>query len=81
MLQYLDAGGKQRRETDGTVIYIGDGGGGMFNTPYFDQEMQTNYTVQVNRMNEYEICINFTFKNNEFCPLTFLIWLLSKKIK
>lgn len=42
-----DVGGNQRRDTDGMVIYVGEGGGGMFNTPYFDQEMVTNYTVQV----------------------------------
>jgi len=42
-----DVGGNQRRDSDGMVIYVGDGGGGKFNTPYFDQEMVTNYTVQV----------------------------------
>ena len=42
-----DFGGNQRWDTDGMVIYVGEGGGGMFNTPYFDQEMVTNYTVQV----------------------------------
>ena len=42
-----DVGGNQRRDTDGMVIYVGEGGGGMFNTPYFDQEMVSNYTVQV----------------------------------
>jgi len=43
-----DVGGNQRRDTDGMVIYVGEGAGmnGIYNTPYFDQEMVSNYTVQ-----------------------------------
>ena len=52
-LYYLDVGGNHRSDTDGTVIYVGDGIEGMFNTPYFDQEMLTNYTVQVNMTRIY----------------------------
>ena len=58
-----DFGGNQRWDTDGMVIYVGEGGGGMFNTPYFDQEMVTNYTVQV-KMN-----VNAHFKRNQMYSL------------
>ena len=29
------------------VIYVGEGINGVYNTPYFDATMKTNYTVQV----------------------------------
>ena len=60
------------------VIFEGEIGdkwafNGMFNTPYFDQEMKTNFTVQVKfpqlcRCNisnfrlHYSICIRYKYK-------------------
>lgn len=42
-------GGGVDGDTEGMVIYIGEGDGmtGMYGQPYFDNTMKTNYTVQV----------------------------------
>ena len=34
-------------EEDDMVIYVGEGMNGIYNQPYFDNSMKTNFTVQV----------------------------------
>ena len=34
-------------DAEDMVIYVGEGINGVYNTPYFDATMKTNYTVQV----------------------------------
>jgi len=42
-----EVGCKYKRDHEGMLVYVGDDRDQTFNTPYFDQEMITNYTVQV----------------------------------
>ena len=39
-------GGPDTHEED-MVIYVGEGMNGIYNQPYFDNSMKTNFTVQV----------------------------------
>ena len=34
-------------DAEDMVIYVGEGINGVYNTPYFDASMKTNYSVQV----------------------------------
>ena len=48
---FQEVGGKYKRDHEGMLVYVGDDRDQTFNTPYFDQEMITNYTVQVRKRN------------------------------
>ena len=41
-------GGGSHGEAEEMVIYVGEGLNGVYNRPYFDNTMKTNFTVQVN---------------------------------
>ena len=44
-------GGPDTEEED-MVIYVGEGMNGIYNQPYFDNSMKTNFTVQVRICNK-----------------------------
>lgn len=44
-------GGPDTEEED-MVIYVGEGMNGVYNQPYFDNSMKTNFTVQVRICNK-----------------------------
>ena len=44
-------GGPDTQEED-MVIYVGEGMNGIYNMPYFDNSMKTNFTVQVRICNK-----------------------------
>ena len=42
-------------EGEEMVIYVGEGMNGIYNMPYFDNSMKTNFTVQVVDLQQFQI--------------------------
>ena len=56
-------GGPDTEEED-MVIYVGEGMNGIYNQPYFDNSMKTNFTVQVRICNKKKKSFDDIFPTN-----------------
>ena len=65
---FKEVGCKYKRDHEGMLVYVGEDGEQAFNTPYFDKEMITNYTVQVRKINSYTLN-RIMFSGWSFCEL------------
>ena len=61
-------GGGSHGEAEEMVIYMGEGLNGVYNRPYFDNTMKTNFTVQVNINIKH--CLCFVRKDSEWQNIT-----------